>query len=79
MVEPAQPATELQLGQLQCDAAEVCDTVPQADRDEVLRKRMNRLINVDTEVANVLSEEPCAGKPHAGICTGGAQQWAALP
>jgi hypothetical protein len=28
--------------------------------------------------ASVL-EEPGGGKPHAGICAGGVQQWASLP
>jgi len=31
------------------------------------------------EVANVQSEEPGAGKLHAGICAGGARQRAFLP
>jgi len=31
------------------------------------------------EVANVQSEEPGAGKPHAGICAGGAPKGAFLP
>ncbi len=37
------------------------------------------LIRAVAEVANVQSEEPGAGKPHAGICAGGAPKGASLP
>jgi hypothetical protein len=36
-------------------------------------------IEPDAEVAKVQSEEPGAGKLHAGICAGGARKRAFLP
>ncbi len=45
------------------------------NRDEVsLNAILQKVITLfDAEVANVQNEEPCAGKPHAGICAGGAR------
>jgi hypothetical protein len=37
------------------------------------------LIRTGAEVAKVQSEEPGAGKLHAGICAGGAPKGAFLP
>ena len=34
---------------------------------------------LDAEPSARFSEEPCAGKPHAGICEGGARQRVSLP
>ena len=48
------------------------------DREDYVQTSLSGIAKGQQAEASVL-EEPGAGKLHAGICAGGAQQWASLP
>ena len=58
----------------------VATQAPGAEPGEAWQKRLaHGSVCVGNPITSDLRQEPGAGKPHAGICAGGGQQWLSLP
>ena len=79
MAQQPQPAAQLYMGSVSCYVGAVWNTETTHNGESSQTTVFKCLIRTDAELAKVQNEEPGARKPHAGICTGGALQRAALP
>lgn len=79
VVESSQPATELHMGTPHRYTGTVWNTEAAHNGKGTEKAICIYLTRTGAEVVNVQSEEPGAGKLHAGICAGGAPKGAFLP